>query len=129
MTPPEESLSAGYEQRDTHLGKVLVTGLALLGVMALGLVVSRWMFDAFEAGDPALRERHPMADVRLRTSEPVLQAAPAGDLASHRAWEERTLSTYGWIDPNEGVVRLPVERAAELALEEGFPVRDAEERR
>lgn len=47
------------------------------------------------------------------------------DAASRRATREalddaaRTkLSTYGWVDKEKGVVRLPVERAAELVIEE-----------
>jgi hypothetical protein len=36
------------------------------------------------------------------------------------------LTTYGWMDQNAGVVRLPIERAKELILERGLPVRGAE---
>lgn len=41
------------------------------------------------------------------------------NLADVRAAEAEAATTYAWIDPAKGVVRLPVERAVELALEAG----------
>ena len=54
----------------------------------------------------------------LLTNEPA-------NLATFRAHEQEVLETYGWQDKNAGTVRLPIERAMELALERGFPVRGA----
>jgi hypothetical protein len=33
------------------------------------------------------------------------------------------LQSYGWIDQQKGVVRIPIERAMELTAERGLPVR------
>ena len=38
--------------------------------------------------------------------------------AELREQEAETLSTYGWVDQDKGTVRIPVERAAELLIEE-----------
>jgi len=38
--------------------------------------------------------------------------------------EEIELATYGWVDENAGIVRLPIERAKALLLEQGLPSRD-----
>lgn len=57
------------------------------------------------------------------------KAAPAGDgvktpaerkaaLAELRGKEQTTASTYGWVDKDKGVVRLPIERAVELTIQE-----------
>ena len=62
----------------------------------------------------------------LRTQEPVVVVdlkVPARELEQQRAWEERMLTGTEWIDSVNGVVRIPVERAIELSLQEGFPVR------
>lgn len=56
---------------------------------------------------------------RLLVNEP----ANLADLNKH---EHEMLTTYGWMDQNAGVVRLPIERAKELLLERGLPVRGAE---
>jgi hypothetical protein len=55
----------------------------------------------------------------LLTNEP-------GNLHSFREGEDKALSTYEWVDKDKGVVRIPIDRAKELLLERGLPVRGAE---
>ncbi len=43
------------------------------------------------------------------------QPPTAADL---RVQEAETLTTYGWVDQEKGTVRIPVERATELVIEE-----------
>jgi hypothetical protein len=57
------------------------------------------------------------------TSQPKLLVNEPANLSDFRAKEHETLSTYGWVDKNAGVVRIPIERAKELILERGFPTR------
>jgi len=45
------------------------------------------------------------------------------NLAAFRAREEAELTSYGWVDENAQIVRIPIERAKELMLERGFPTR------
>ena len=54
----------------------------------------------------------------------VLVNEPA-NLADLHRHEHEMLTTYGWMDRNAGIVRLPIERAKELILERGLPVRGA----
>ncbi|NDC74258.1 hypothetical protein EBZ70_02955 [bacterium] len=57
------------------------------------------------------------------------KAAPAGDgvktpaerkaaLAELRGKEQTAATTYGWVDKDKGIVRLPLERAVELIVQE-----------
>ncbi len=57
------------------------------------------------------------------------KAAPAGDgvrtpeqrkaaLAELRGKEHTAATSYGWVDKDKGVVRLPLERAIELTIQE-----------
>lgn len=57
------------------------------------------------------------------------KADPAGDgvktpaerkalLAELRGKEQTAATTYGWVDKDKGVVRLPLERAIELTIQE-----------
>lgn len=57
------------------------------------------------------------------------KAAPAGDgvktpaerkaaLAELRGKEQTAATTYGWVDKDKGVVRLPIDRAVELVIQE-----------
>ena len=49
-------------------------------------------------------------------------ASESGDnpptAAELREQEAETLSTYGWVDQEKGIVRIPVDRATELVIEE-----------
>ena len=37
--------------------------------------------------------------------------------------EERTLYSYGWVDERAGIVRIPIERAMDLLVQRGLPLR------
>ena len=56
--------------------------------------------------------------------EPRLQPNPLIDMREFRASEDRILNEYNWIDPDKGIVRIPIERAMDLMVSQGkFPVR------
>jgi hypothetical protein len=40
-----------------------------------------------------------------------------------RADEDQILGSYGWIDRERGIVRLPIDRAIALLAEKGLPER------
>ena len=54
--------------------------------------------------------------------EPRLQASPALDMRKMRAAEDQILHQYAWIDPDKGIVRIPIGRAMDLMAQRGFPV-------
>ena len=39
-------------------------------------------------------------------------------LAEHRAKEQAEATTYGWVDRKAGIVRLPIDRAIDLIVQE-----------
>ena len=45
------------------------------------------------------------------------------EVADLRAQEENVLETYGWIDKNASVVRIPIEEAMKLTVQRGLPAR------
>lgn len=60
---------------------------------------------------------------RMGVAAPQLQTSPAADLIRVRGHEDRMLDGYGWVDREAGVARIPVERAMELLVQRGLPVR------
>ena len=56
--------------------------------------------------------------------EPVLQIHPIVDLNAYRAQEEKLLSSYGWVDKEAGIARIPIDRAIDLISEQGLPARE-----
>ncbi len=86
--------------------------------------VLRGCFHREVAGDAA-RAEYPLAasqDARL-PPEPRLQTNPRQDLKDMRAQEDALLHSYGWVDKNAGVVRIPIDEAIKLTLERGLPAR------
>jgi hypothetical protein len=94
--------------------------LAVLSVCAL--LASRWLLRRFSAGKPQAQV-HALAVEGELPPAPRLQTSVRGDIEAHQRLEEHLLTTYGWIDRDARVVRIPLERALELTLERGLPSR------
>jgi hypothetical protein len=60
-------------------------------------------------------------------NEPRLQLSPRADMAIYRANQVEELNTYGWLNKDAGVVRIPIDRAIEVVAAKGLPTRPAEE--
>lgn len=57
---------------------------------------------------------------------PRLQARPSTDLVKFKAEQSHAVDSYGWTDKTAGMAHIPVERAMEMVLQKGLPVRTAE---
>lgn len=55
---------------------------------------------------------------------PQLEVNERTELNDERLREENTLSTYDYIDKNAGTVRIPIDRAMDLLVQRGLPVRN-----
>ena len=95
---------------------LFVVGLLLL--TAGCMLATKWILAGLEStrkmDDVPL---HPLAEPVQVPPSPRLQATPAEDIADHRAIESELLGSYQWIDRDQGIVRIPVERAMELLVE------------
>ena len=49
------------------------------------------------------------------------------DLRDLRTAEDEQLKSYGWVDRNGGVVRIPIDEAMKLTLQRGLPARQSTE--
>ena len=74
-------------------------------------------FGLYPAGDAA-PPPPPPPPPNLLVNEPTV-------LDQFRTAEAHALTTYGWVDKTNNVVRLPIDRAKELVLERGLPTRGA----
>lgn len=123
----------GEEPKNPHVhhepGDVDARALTKFGLGMSGLVVvflfGLWgLFQYFAKREaelgPAPSQGAGVAAQKL-PPEPRLQPNPVRDLRQMRADEDRLMSQYAWIDPDKGVVRIPVERAMELIAQRGLP--------
>lgn len=95
----------------------LVAVLFGASFLALGLATLQfgWLNDGLAGRDSRPRAETPPA--------PRLQVDPSQDLQEMRRRDAAALDTYAWTDRGRGLVRVPIERAMELLLEQGLPVR------
>ena len=69
---------------------------------------------------PATSPQPGMA-VDIGAPGPALLTDESGNLRQFRESEDEAMHSYGWIDKNAGIVRIPIERAKDLLLERGIP--------
>lgn len=124
MTEPSQQghAAGGHEPRDLNLR---VVGMFLAGMVVtviLVLALMAWLFDYFAAAG-ARREGRPSALLSAPQipPEPRLQVNGPADLKALLAAEHAQLESYGWVDRNAGIVRIPIERAMKLLAERGLP--------
>jgi hypothetical protein len=114
------------ETSDVQIGGVVGFAIALIvtGVVIHVLVWFLYAYFRREAARPVAVE-FPLATAAMRRlpPEPRLQTDPRDDLANLRRNEDRILTSYGWIDRNTGVVRIPIDEAMRLTVERGLPTR------
>lgn len=106
-TPPD----AGYEKKDANARAIiigLVVGVLIIVVALIGLdqlyVLTREEVvkeNVLSQVDPRLRELH--------------------------ASETRILTSYGVIDKDKGIYRVPIDRAMELMVEEAYQKQQAKQ--
>ncbi len=115
-----------HEESDVNIRAIF--GFAGVLVVATGFVlVLMWLLlRSFEAREA--QQAQPMYPLAAEQEnrvppEPRLQTNPREDLADLRAREDALLHSYGWVDRNAGVVRIPIDDAIKLTLERGLPSR------
>jgi hypothetical protein len=72
--------------------------------------------------NPLLAGEPVPATPAARFPQPRLQANAAADLDKIRAAEDQTLASFGWVDRNAGIVRMPIEHAMQMVAARGVPV-------
>ena len=114
------------EDSDINVRAILGVGA---GVIVAGIVIAAvvWSLYAYLANREAtgtMSEFPLAAGQQLRLPpEPRLQTDPREDLRVLKQAEDDALKSYGWIDKNSGVVRIPIDEAMKLTLKRGLPVR------
>ena len=65
----------------------------------------------------------PQGDPVRTFPPPRLQPDPVADLNKFRISEEEMLKTYGWVNQQAGVARIPIEQAIDDLAKQGLPTR------
>jgi hypothetical protein len=144
-TKPANSSHGGFERRDIGAAGVLyfLAGLAFAGLIVH--FIATGLFSYLDKQNEA--QQTPVSplvtnvptDTRHIPKEytgdyekylkenfpaPQLEINERNQLDKIRLDEEKTLSTYDYVDQNAGTVHIPIDRAMDLIAERGLPVRE-----
>ena len=132
LTPPVEGDGVSYTG--------IVWFVVILTATTVACSLLMWgMFVLLDANRQPAVERAPLAgpigEPRIESGrivsdrelpQPSMLVHEPTELDAFRRREDAILHGYGWSDEAGGTARIPVERAKELLLQKGFPVRPAE---
>lgn len=128
--PRRDNPDVSHERSDVNVRVIAAFGVGLVIVAFVIHIALYWLLGSYERSAvrraPAIS---PLQAERQIPPPPRLQVSPPTDLAELRAAEEKALRTYGWIDKERKIVRIPIDRAMEILAEKGLPARKAEEKR
>ena len=112
----------GFEQSDVNVVAVSKVGIALLLVTILAMALIVGLFNYFKVQEGGEAKQIEPTKV---FPEPRLEKTPIPDLKAVREAEDQVLNTYGWVDQQKGVVRIPIAKAMDMVVAKGLPVRTA----
>ena len=114
----EDPQNQGFETRDIPAKVISKVGIGFMS-FAIGCTILGWLIYYYVIPNPI----HPRS-----TYQPHIPPAPRlqtsvtakTDITAFRKHEDSVLNTYGWVNPEKGIVRVPIERAIELTLKNGL---------
>jgi hypothetical protein len=111
-------------QPDGASAKIGAAGLgAVLALVAIAAAVVFGLYSFFEMRGvraPATA----LERAELQPSGPRLESDPLKDRLALEAQARARIESYGWVDRQRGIARIPIERAMALQAAKGWP--DAE---
>jgi hypothetical protein len=121
--PSDETTPKGHETVDANIRSLVGWGIGVFALLAAGVIVSAFVFRYFVTHQSLGPPASPFENVRALPPRPALQVTPARDLQHYVDQQHAVLNSYGWVDQKAGVVRIPIDRAMDLLLQKGLPVR------
>jgi hypothetical protein len=136
--PPAEATRTEWESHevdDINVWAILkfAIGLLILGIFSYialyGLLkVFKRQRLAAEGPLPAMARGAedrlpPPPRLQMMPGSPSEFKTPEYEMKAMLEEEDKTLESYGWVDKNSGVVRIPIDEAMKLVLQKGLPSR------
>jgi hypothetical protein len=114
----------GYEKTDTGVGLIIWGTVGLVILTAVSLVIVWGIFNYFKHREElSHRALSPMASPSQLPPEPRLQIKSDEQIIHLHESEDHILSSYAWVDQKGGVVRVPIDKAMDLLMKKGLPLR------
>lgn len=120
-----ENRNIAWERRDISPFQITAFGIGLL-IACMIVAVLMWGLFAFlkareDAKNPPAMPAMMQELKTMKPPEPRLQANPRVEIQDLRESETAILENYGWLDPDKGTVRIPIEAAIDMVAKKGLP--------
>jgi hypothetical protein len=113
----------GHETQDVNVWAVGKFAIGLVAVCIISLSLLLGLMKFFQSREETSRAT--TIEPTKLFPEPQLQKTPIQDLKSLRVEEDKLLNGYAWLDPQKGLVRMPIDQAIDVLAKRGLPVRTA----
>jgi hypothetical protein len=123
-TEPDNNPTVAHEPTDADARAITRFGIGLAFIVILSQLLLWWFFDHLAGREARLSPPVPAlirAQAPKEPPEPRLQGSPQLDMKKLLLDEDAVLNHYAWVDPDRGIVRLPVDRALEIIAQKGLP--------
>lgn len=112
-----------HEASDVSVKGILRFGIVLTITAVVIHVVLYFLLLYYDRRETPAPEALRLPRVEEPPPDPRLRVTPRADLAAMRKAEEHVLQSYGWVDREKNIVRVPIERAMQAIVKRGLPVR------
>jgi len=128
-TGPTDNPQVVHEESDINVRAIIWFVIVLTGI---SVAVDVAMWGLFKGLDYYETKNEPIVSPLAAPAAPAtggvqpgpgLQLTPWTDLKAFKAAQAAHLHGYGWVDEHGGVARVPIDKAKELLLKQGIPVR------
>jgi hypothetical protein len=110
-----------HEVRDVQPRPIVTFAVGLIMLTGVVLLLMGWLFHYFAERQAKLAvPASPLAVIQEGPPEPHLEVVFDQELRQLRADEQALLHSYGWVDQQAGIVRIPIDRAMTLLTERGL---------
>ncbi len=116
--PPEEVKERGYEGVESKPKVILMAAAGLLTLVACGVILALWLMASMSARrDVELGDEAPAA-VQPQVVDVQPNQAVETQRQRQRMWQ--VLHSYGWVQRDPAIARIPIARAIDVIAERGF---------
>jgi hypothetical protein len=124
---PQSSASGhGHEYNNLVVKGLIVFAVVLVAVSVVIELSLVYVMRDFKREETALEALAPpgLADKSATFPAPRLQARPPVDLIKFKEDELGRLNAYGWVDREQGIAHIPIDRAIAIVATKGLPTGD-----
>ncbi len=113
MEHADSNTSLGYEANDIDVKGIVIATTIILGLLVAIVFMLRPLFSINLMQHVLTTNK---STVTQNFPVPLLQPFPRVDWQDFHTWEEDQLDSYGWVDAEKRIVRVPISEAMDVFL-------------